>query len=155
MTKKRTITKDEKSLFLDLSSRLLYGVICQIDGVEKPHKLTKISINDFGEIALSFFVKEERGHQQEFVCTLGQIKPYLRSMEDMTENERDEYFSLKMQETERVALAEVYRPEAISEIMYWLLEKHFNVFLPESSYIRVTQQNNPYDRTEYKECCKR
>ena len=54
------------------------------------------------------------------------VKPYLRSMSSMTEEERNEYLSIKMQETERVALAEVYRPEAISEIMDWLNKHHFD-----------------------------
>lgn len=47
-------------------------------------------------------------------------------MSSMTEEERNEYLSIKMQETERVALAEVYRPEAISEIMDWLNKHHFD-----------------------------
>lgn len=54
------------------------------------------------------------------------IKPYLRPMSNMTEEERNEYFDIKMQETERVALAEVYRPEAISIIMDWLNAHHFD-----------------------------
>ena len=54
------------------------------------------------------------------------IVPYLRPMYSMTEKERNEYLSIKMQETERVALAEIYRPEAISEIMVWLISHHFD-----------------------------
>ena len=77
----------------------------------------------------------------ELVC-----KPYLRSMSSMTEEERNEYLSIKMQETERVALAEVYRPEAISEIMDWLNKHHFDYrgLIEKGLAIEVTEDNNPY-----------
>ena len=54
------------------------------------------------------------------------VKPYLRPLTSMTEEERNEYLNIKMQEAERVALAEIYRPEAISEIMDWLDSHHLD-----------------------------
>ena len=54
------------------------------------------------------------------------VKPYLRPLTSMTEEERNEYLSIKMQEAERVALAEIYRPEAISEIMDWMDSHHLD-----------------------------
>lgn len=52
--------------------------------------------------------------------------PYLRPMSSMTEEERNEYLDVKMQECERVVLAEVYRPEAISIVFDWLNAHHFD-----------------------------
>ena len=114
------MTKEEKELLLkDLSTRLTYGVICQVDD-------GAAGLND-GKLVEIDISKELVRFDADYYwdAYIDDIKPYLRSMPSMTEEERNEYLSIKMQETERVALAEVNRPEAISEIMDWLNKKMF------------------------------
>lgn len=120
------MTREDKELLLkDISARLLYGVNGLAYIVGEP---CNINTNIVGIIDESIATNYESP-------ILGlidldskdiTIKPYLRSMSSMTEEERNEYLSIKMQETERVALEEVYRPEAISEIIDWLNEHHFD-----------------------------
>lgn len=109
------MTTEERILLLkDLSGRLPYGVKIR----------TYSSINNFinncGETI------DEVLTYENIVKIPFNSRPYLRPMSSMTEEERNEYLSIKMQETERVALAEVYRPEAISEIMDWLNAHYFD-----------------------------
>ena len=135
------MTQENKELLLrDLSARLTYGVIVDYKECEYDFHHWKIStlhapaysqsgslINTISDGWIEY--KEYKGcgmssgsRQLHLEITL----PFLRSMSSMTEEERNEYLSIKMQETERVALAEVYRPEAISEIMDWLNKHHFD-----------------------------
>lgn len=109
------MTTEERILLLkDLSGRLPYGVKIR----------TYSSINNFinncGETI------DEVLTYENIVKIPFNSRPYLRPMSSMTEEERNEYLSIKMQETERVALAEVYRSEAISEIMDWLNAHYFD-----------------------------
>ena len=127
------MTQEDKELLLkDICARLPYGVIIHVNG----HEERVDEINPFEGIITCGF--------QSF--SIDECKPYLRSMSSMTEEERNEYLSIKMQETERVALAEVYRPEAISEIMDWLNKHHFDYrgLIPKSLAISVNKNNNPH-----------
>lgn len=109
------MTQEEKSLLLkDLCTRLPYNVIVRCYFVDGGGE----EVLDTTDIA-DLLYNEENSEFQKY-------KPYLRPMSSMTEEERNEYLSIKMQETERVALAEVYRPEAISEIIDWLNKHHFD-----------------------------
>ncbi len=105
------MSKQDKQLIIkELFSRLPYGIM--IKDVE-------------GEV---YEINIETVHLEHLIeqAKAGVVDIYLRPMSSMTEDERNEYLSVKMQETERVALAEVYRPEAISEIMDWLNKRHFD-----------------------------
>ena len=109
---------NNKLVLKDLACRLPYEVYIYTEYVYKMDTIVKLSpyIYAYLETQLTYI------EYPEIIC----VKPYLRPMSSMTEEERNEYMSIKMQETERVALAEVYRPEAISEIMDWLNEHHFD-----------------------------
>ena len=110
------MTQEDKNLLLkDLCTRLPYGVVCYNSNTENNFKLCDTADIDSGYPTFDYGYGE-----------LETVIPYLRPMSSMTEEERNEYMSVKMQETERVALAEVYRPEAISEIMDWLNANHFD-----------------------------
>lgn len=129
------MTQEEKDLLLkDLAARLPYNtkVFFSIIEEDEPVELSLSVIRCLESIPLG---------QNDIV-----IKPYLRPMSSMTEEERNEYLSTKMQETERVALAEVCRPEAISEIMDWLNAHHFDYrgLIPKGLAIEVTENNNSY-----------
>ena len=135
------MTQEEKLLLIkDLSARLPYGVEVnykeyaydirhwKIDSLHSPAYSEKgILIDTDYEGWINF--TEYKGCGMSTGSRPLHIEknlPFLRSMSSMTEEERNEYLSIKMQETERVALAEVYRPEAISEIMDWLNKHHFD-----------------------------
>ena len=108
---------DLKELLLkDLSARLPYHVV--VSTGEDNLELVKVDILNgvvylFSESFLEFDISE--------------VKPYLRPMSSMTEEERNEYFDFRSQELQRVAFAEVGREEAISEVMDWLLSHHFDI----------------------------
>lgn len=65
-------------------------------------------------------------HVEAFLCDRIEIRPYLRPLSSMTEEEREEYFDFRNQELQRVAFAEVGRESAIAEISDWFNEHHFD-----------------------------
>jgi hypothetical protein len=69
------IQENKDLLLKDLCARLPYGVICKIENVENEYKLTNIDVKD---LEVSFFINERKGHRNEYVCTLNQIKPYVK-----------------------------------------------------------------------------
>lgn len=70
------MTQEEKQLLLkDLCTRLPYGVICRLSA-----KDTDVSITE----------KLELGGLEHFISGTMDIKPYLRPMSSMTEDEGDE-----------------------------------------------------------------
>lgn len=145
------MTQEDKELLLkDLSVRLPYGVRgkVKVDGVDTSKhdtdgfpleitfdvnvELLRIDIGNDEIFVSTFDDNEDLGNYIEecqtdgIPWTINEFTPYLRPMSSITEEERNEYFDIKMQETERVAFAEVYRPEAISIIMDWLNAHHFD-----------------------------
>lgn len=111
--------EDKELILKDICFRLPYNIKVHIKGEYKtPIKVYTVYIEDK---TITYFKGLEC-----FEEYIENIKLYLRSMSSMTEDERNEYFSVKMRETERVALAEIYRPEAISEIIDWLNAHHFD-----------------------------
>lgn len=126
------MTQVEKQLLIkDLCARVPYTTFVYV----KWHETEKLEICEEWE-----YDEEEPNVHTLIYCdyygecnldgnlhkTIYDIKPYLRPMSSMTEEERNEYLSIKMQETERVALAEICRPEAISEIIDWLNSRYFD-----------------------------
>jgi hypothetical protein len=122
----RILNEQEETLVLnDICARLIHGVkIAKVDIMteEAQGAYEAISVNKDRK-TVAFDTPDCVIHCYR---NMEMVKPYLRPMSSMTEEERNEYLSIKMQETERVALAEVYRPEAISEIMDWLNKHHFD-----------------------------
>lgn len=80
------MTKEDKELLLkDLCARLPYGVMCNI-GLQYPLQLQRIFVDRLDGILLSFY---EDGN--EYQVYLSEVKPYLRPMSSMTEEEENEY----------------------------------------------------------------
>ena len=130
------MTPEEKQLLIkDLCARLPYGV--NIRATFLSFTEDKLETRD---IELTYY---NAGYLDEHWI---EAKPYLRPMSSMTEEERNEYLDVKMQECERVALAEVYRPEAISIVLDWLNSHHFDYrgLIEKGLAIEVTEENNPY-----------
>ena len=115
--------EDKELLFKDLCARLPYGVKCKdwtYDENDEPVDTIRI---------LGVMDSETKCYKYRRIYAehnISRIKPYLRPMSSMTEKERNEYLSIKMQECERVALAEVNRPEAIVTVIDWLNAHHFD-----------------------------
>lgn len=98
------MTKENKKLLLtDLSARLTYGVMCSIKGheekywdsnfkryitnsIDKPVRITGVSIGKDCIELDSLGISEVYGSYNDF----GGLKPYLRTMSSMTEEEKEE-----------------------------------------------------------------
>lgn len=134
--------EDKELLFKDLSARLPYGIICKCYHTEfdewdgKPFiaiyndTLKNIDVNGF--FLLGGFSYE-----------IDEIKPYLRPMSSMTEDERKEYELLANRcITNSVGFIHFEAQELIN----WLLKNHFDFcgLIPKGLAIEVTEENNPY-----------
>jgi len=140
------MTIEEKQLLLiDLCSRLLYGVVIHTDwknvkldrdhcgiGVlyyehysEEAKKECGYNVNDFSIIISGCYYGEN-------------IKPYLRPMSSMTEEEKNEYY----------ALEELSRKKSNHgiDILDWLNRHHFDYrgLIENGLAIEVNENNNPY-----------
>ena len=135
------MTQESKELLLrDLSARLTYGVIVDYKEDENVfHHWKIVTLHSPGYGKSGTLINSDSDGWIEYneyegcgmssysrQLHLGETLPFLRSMSSMTEEERNEYLSIKMQETESVTLSEVCRPETISEIMDWLNKHYFD-----------------------------
>ena len=134
--------EDKELLFKDLSARLSYGVICQVDD-------EAAGLND-GKLVIIDIPKElVRFDAEYWDAYIDDIKPYLRPMSSMTEEECKELGELSAT-IENVGetlpnvpyYIEVARPEQID----WLNARHFDYrgLIEKGLAIEVTEENNPY-----------
>ena len=135
------MTQEEKDLLLkDLSARLSYRVVCA--GIT-------YELDDDGERYVPFKVKdiltEIHNYKLETAsvrlgllssCKLETIKPYLRSMDSMTEEEKIDYRAFFNYDG-------VEYPE---EYIDWLNAHHFDYrgLIEKGLAIAVNENNNPY-----------
>ena len=75
-------------LLKDLCARLPYGVFCNI-GLDYPLPLQRLFVDRLDGILLDFY---EDG--KDYQVYLGEVKPYLRSLLSITEEEKEELFQL-------------------------------------------------------------
>ena len=116
------MTQEDKQLLLkDLCARLPYGVICDIynDTCTIKEKLLFGGISHFAD---------------DTIC----VKPYLRPMSSMTEEEEEEYNSLNAYEGGFFPHTE--------EAFDYLNKNHFDYrgLIPKKLAIELTEENNPY-----------
>ena len=84
--KGNNMTQEDKDLLLvDLCARLPYGVFCNM-GLDYPLPLQRLLVDKLDGILLDFY---EDG--KDYQVYLSEVKPYLRPMSSMTEEERKEY----------------------------------------------------------------
>ena len=82
------MTQEEKHLLLtDLCARLPYGVLCSI-GLDYPLPLQRLYIGKLDGILFDFYEDGE-----DYQVYLSEVKPYLRPMSSMTEEEKEEFIS--------------------------------------------------------------
>ena len=137
------MTQEEKQLLLvDLCARLPYKVQCEgfyeEDASYKNIQVSPVSDSNF--TAYTFY-------------KISEIKPYLRPMSSMTEEEKNELYTAidwygEIGETGNVytkGQEKVYR-ETFYEYTDWLNAHHFDYrgLIPMGLAIAVTEENNPY-----------
>ena len=109
------MTQEDKELLLkDLCARLPYGVVVVLD--------EKFGFNE-GTRSL---VKE----LLDLYCVEG-MKPYLRPMSSMTEEEKDEYWDIINSKSPEIPVGEIPSIETIAQcsviVLDWLLSKGFDI----------------------------
>jgi len=123
------MTQEEKDLLLkDLCARLPYGVIVQWNKCDNPWVPDgKFKAEDFDHLASPFY----------------EIKPYLRPMSSMTEEEKIE--SLEFAWEDDYGRLASYN-ENISKYIDWLNKHHFDYrnLIEKGLALEVTEENNPY-----------
>ena len=150
------MTQDEKSILLkDLCARLPYRVKCFVPIENLTMELTGKRLNYF------CFHKEEWGfdYSHEFEVVLDPlndarngcvIKPYLRPISSMTEEESIEWFNYHHEiELEEVKSSGNYLKAATlgeAASIDWLNKNHFDYrgLIPMGLAIEVNENNNPY-----------
>lgn len=147
------MTKENKNiLFNYLSMALPYGVkvlntaedlneICELDSIMTSRKHDKVFVG----LTLP---------DDAIMTGIEMVKPYLRSMSSMTEEEFLEYHNIKYNKVTyrrnygRFDVGK-YRNVGIIPIkdyLVWLLKNHFDFMdlIPQGIAIEVTEENNPY-----------
>ena len=125
------MTQENKELLLkDLCARLPYGVKVLYEGQVKEIQYIEPLYNELK--LLDDF--------SNYTIGIEDIKPYLRPMSNMTDEERKEYNKIQC----------VYGVTSISkhgEMTDWLNKHHFDYrgLIPMDLAIEVTKENNPYE----------
>lgn len=119
------MTQEEKQLLLkDLCGRLLCGVMCDfVYNIGHPQKLLSISLHEKYQIHLDsdeyvFGSGKSYGPSETIVDN---IKPYLRSMSSMTEEEVDEFEKISNELLENGESTEIW-----DTVIDWLNAHHFD-----------------------------
>ena len=109
--------EDKELLFKDLSARLSYGVICQVDD-------GAAGLND-GKLVEINISKELVRFDADYCwdAYIDDIKPYLRPMSSMTKVEMLEYISLK---EDIIACDDITYSFETYESIDWLNKNHFD-----------------------------
>ena len=139
------MTQEEKQLLLqDLSARLPYGVICHYNCVAEYDTMVLQKANCVNKLEGIIPFNGQIGYMvggDKVNALSGDIKPYLRPMDSMTEEEANEF------ETISEGLFTNEAPEQIwGEVIDWLNANHFDYrgLIEKGLAIAVTEENNPY-----------
>lgn len=138
------MTQEEKELlFRDLSARLPYHVKVKVwlkDGTTEEGFLDLE--HNYGDVLKDAF----------YFNDIKDIKPYLRSLSSMTEEELEElntltYHNICVQDN--ALCGHIYGVELV-DIFDWLNANHFDYrgLIPKGLAIEVTKDNNPYKNEE-------
>lgn len=108
----KVMTQEEKELLLvDLTARLSYGVICQVDDGAAGLNDGKLVEIDISKELVKFDVV------YYWVAYIDDIKPYLRPMSSMSEEEKNEHFGRTMT---------IDIVQTAKEVIDWLNKNHFD-----------------------------
>lgn len=151
------MTQEDRQLLLqDLSARLFYGVKV-LDNSHKNYGMSKlINIGVDGSILIDNEINDI-----QYYPIIDEVKPYLRSLSDLTEEEKNEFDDLWEQEwgealdsadidysehSEYSENAERLVIKASYKVIEWLCVHHIDYrgLIEKGLAIRVTPENNPY-----------
>lgn len=138
------MTQNDRQLLLkDLCARLPYGIMCHANEINLDGEL--LFINKVYNIVAIY---NDKATGKFDTCPIADIKPYLRPLSSMTDEENDEFQQLdtecdKMPTFDYVSI-EHYR------IFDWLNSHHFDYrgLIGKGLAIEVTEENNPYKLEE-------
>ena len=146
LIKDKVMTKEERQeerelLLNALKDGLPYGLQLQITDVNEftfNGELCVLSKN-WCKLNIADPVKMAKVKNQTIPLNYIYIKPYLRPMSSMTEEERKEHNSRRLSKWSTYS-------EYCANVIDWLLKNHFdfNGLIPKNLAIAVTEQNNPY-----------
>ena len=118
------MTADERRLlFIELASRLPYGVIIKVQentGHEFDSYITSVSLNSIETNPIN-----EADSGPNVFYRIDCCKPYLRSLSSMTEEERDEYWKFTTEHGYASDLNDIFDLPNYPALD-WLLKKHFD-----------------------------
>ena len=126
------MTQEEKDLVLkDLSARQPYGVYVHIRYKEGEPCYGKLTPRD-----IQWFIDSK----------IEVIKPYLRPMSSMTEEEKEEYIHIKQGECNGCVLTGRGDPNTEFLLVDFFNSHHFDYrgLIEKGLAIEVTEENNPY-----------
>ena len=143
------IREDKQLLLQDLCARLPYGVIVDYkeNEFETPHwKITTIYPNTFdGRIGYDKRVGagSESGSRPFHI---GEVKPYLRPMSSMTEEEQKEFVKFHCVNICPIIITEDLTISNEAKMFEWLNKHHFDYrcLIEKGLAIAVTENDNPY-----------
>ena len=132
------MTKEDKELLLkDLCARLPYGVKVQV---------TQVPIGLSKNETLTFNRMYSLDESDEYIT----VKPFLRPMSSMTEEEMDDLesitFPLMEKDWDGNENPACVRLIDVPKYMNFILSNHFDFMglIPKGLAIEVTEENNPY-----------
>ena len=117
--------KDKQLLLKDLSARLPYGVICFAPDYEYGDIGKLWCIELFEDLDPSITVQYPKGNTITKFCS--EVKPYLRPMSSMTEEEGVEYAHLLwLVKKDRINLSNDLGTRGSECVIDWLNARHFD-----------------------------
>lgn len=130
------MTQEEKLLLVkDLSARLPYGVIVHT-WYNKPMNIECTGVDIYTNT-----IKLDLPEDDDAIVYIDNVKPYLRPMSSMTEEEKEKYQYI----TERWMYDANY---SIADSIDWLNSHYFDYhdLIGKGLAIEVTEENNPYNK---------
>lgn len=121
-------------LLKDLCERLYYGVVVNLPHPYEEFKAYVKAINP--ERGIVYYEKYGVKNSPLFDTSIWKVKPYLRPMSSMTEEEAQD-----------MPLSEALHSSCYVGVIDWLNEHHFDYrgLIERGLAIEVTEENNPYD----------
>lgn len=135
--KKLSIT-DKQLVLIDICGRLPYGVIVQIPELFYSTKTIDVELDAIFKVNADFHFTNDYGYLLE------NIKPYLRPMSSMTEEEDKEFALLQV----NVHRADILYAIDCTKVVEWLNKHHFDYrgLIGKGLAIEVTKEYNPYEK---------
>ena len=140
------MTQEERTLLhIDLSERVPYDTVLKVKGLVTSNE-------EFGDAYLdtvSWYEEVSVRDGSRVSYDIADVRPYLRTMDSMTEEEKEELRQEQIKDEQLFADCIKNHPEMRGKVIPhfaadWCNKHHFNYRLPEHLFITVTETNNPY-----------